>query len=456
MKKVLTYISCYGKYFFLFVFFFLCLQFFYTAFNGDQFYNFGFSYAISRGEIPYLDFNMIIPPFSAYFYAVFFALFGVELYIFNLVQAFLLCILFYFLFHLYGNKTWILFILLCIPVGIPFVTILFQGYNFLLLLELVLLIYLEKTNKNDYLIGFLLGISILTKQTVGLCFLLPTLYFVFRHFIQWKKVLKRIVGCLIPCLIFVSFLLITKTFNSFIDLCFLGMLDFTKSNGKLLDYNTLLFFIAFIFVIFRIFCNRKRIEFYYVLAFFSIAVPLFDYYHVTLFLFACSFLLLDFVSLKYKTVAVHAFIFGFSLAIIWVGFSRNFQFHLANFKHFNYQVLSSKTEKNIKDINSFISENKDCKLIILGANAYYLKIINDMDINYYDLLNYGNHGYQGTKKMIRLIQLEDNALIMINIEEYNDHSNNRQQINKDVMKYVMEHFDLVDKIGDYYIYQSLN
>ena len=167
-------------------------------------------------------------------------------------------------------------------------------------------------------------------------------------------------------------------------------------------------------------------------------------------------MLLDFVSLKYKTVAVHAFIFGFSLAIIWVGFSRNFQFHLANFKHFNYQVLSSKTEKNIRDINSFISENKDRRLIILGANAYYLKIINDMDINYYDLLNYGNHGYQGTKKMIRLIQWEDNALIMINIEEYNDYSNNRQQINKDVMKYVMEHFDLVDKIGDYYIYQSLN
>ena len=45
------------KYGVMFLLFFLCLQFFYNCFQGDQIYNFGFSYAISKGEVPYRDFQ---------------------------------------------------------------------------------------------------------------------------------------------------------------------------------------------------------------------------------------------------------------------------------------------------------------------------------------------------------------------------------------------------------------
>lgn len=455
-SKAFKFMCNYGKYFFLFLFFFCCLQFFYTAFNGDQFYNFGFSYAICRGEIPYLDFNMIIPPVGAYFYAFFFSIFGIELVVFNFVQAFLLCVLFYFLFQLYGKKAWILFVLLCIPVGIPFVTILFQGYNFLLLLELVILIYLEKNQKSDYLIGFLLGISILTKQTVGFCFLLPTFYYIVRKRPLWKKVVKRTLGCFLPCFCFLLFLLITHSFSAFMDLCFFGMFDFTKSNGKLLDYNTILFFLSFIFLCIRIFYHKKNLSYYYILAFSSIAVPLFDYYHVTLFLFAVSFVLLDFICIPYRSIGVHAFVFGLCLALIWVGFSKQFQFNFANFKHFGGQSLSVKVEESVSDIHQFISKHKEDNVIILGANAYYLKIIHDMDINYYDLLNYGNHGYRGTEKMISKLKKEDSGYVIINIKEYRDHSSDRQQINKDVMRYAIEYYELVDRIGEYRIYRILN
>ena len=58
-------------------------------------YNYGFSYAVSLGEVPYRDFNMIIPPVGALIYSIPFLLFGSNLIVFNLYQALLLCILFY-------------------------------------------------------------------------------------------------------------------------------------------------------------------------------------------------------------------------------------------------------------------------------------------------------------------------------------------------------------------------
>lgn len=449
-KKMVKFISCYGKYLILFVFFFLCLQFFYTDFYGDQIYNFGFSYAVSRGEIPYRDFNIIVPSFGAYFYAIAFLLFNTNLIIFNLFQAFLLCILFFFLFQLYGKKASFLLIVLCIPVGVAFASIMYQGYNFLLLLELVILLYLEKNHKSDYIIGFIVGICFLTKQTVGFCLLLPSLYYLFK---KREKFVKRILGFFIPCVIFLIFLLVTGTVQAFFDLCFLGMFDFTKSNGRIMDYNSILFLIGIIFVISRIIKDRTRMDYYYILAFSSIAIPLFDYYHVALFVFSCTFLLLDYISVTYHTLFLHSFILAVVLVLTWVGFSRNFQFYLSKFHHFEYQVITKQGEESIQEINQYIKQNRHTKIIILSANSYYLKICNDMDITYYDLLNYGNHGYHGTWKMIQRLKDEEDALVIINRKEYQIHNRDRQQLNKEVLEYAMDRFPLIKKIGNYNIYR---
>ena len=43
------------KYLILFVYFFISLVFIFTLSRGDTYVNFGFSYAVSIGEIPYND-----------------------------------------------------------------------------------------------------------------------------------------------------------------------------------------------------------------------------------------------------------------------------------------------------------------------------------------------------------------------------------------------------------------
>ena len=59
----------YVHYLLLCIFFFIALVFIFTLSRGDTFVNYGFSYAISRGEIPYKNFNMIITPLAPILYS---------------------------------------------------------------------------------------------------------------------------------------------------------------------------------------------------------------------------------------------------------------------------------------------------------------------------------------------------------------------------------------------------
>ena len=438
------------KYSLLFLLFFCSIQFVFGSFRGDYVYNYGFSYAFSRGEIPYLDFNMIIPPFGAFLYGIFFVLFGVNNVIFNIIQAILLCIMFHYLFQLYDKKAYILLGLICMCFPFPFVTILFPGYNFLLLLELVLLIYFEKNNQNDYIIGILLGLSILTKQTVGFCFCLVSFYYLF---FDRKKIWKRIVGCMIPGILFIIYLLGTNSFYSFFDMCLFGMFDFTHSNGTIYDYNFVLFLLGILYIIYRIYKDKRNINTYYVLAFSMIAVPLFDYYHVSMFLYALVFLGIENIRIRYKdsTLFLNSMIVCLSSIMIWVGFYYGFHPNYTNFDRFYLFTMNEKGEKETKLMNQYIKKHPDDNFIILGCNAYFFKITNDQDITMYDLLNYGNHGYHGTEKVISRIKKEKDPVFVIDMSEYNDHSSERQQINKEVMKYVIDHYAVREKVGEYTI-----
>ena len=440
------------KYVLLFILFFFCLHFFYCSVEGDLIYNFGFSYAIFNGEIPYKEFNMIIPPFGAYLYAIPFLLFGSNLLVLNLFQSFLLCFLFYLLFKLFDKKAYLFIPIVCMVIPFPFITGMFAGYNFLLLLEVVLLLYLEKYNFNDYFIGVILGISILTKQTVGFCFCLVSLYYFFK---DKKKFLKRLCGFLVPCFIFLIYLIVTGSLVQFFDMCLFGMLDFTSSNGTIIDYNFILFIIGLILVFYKIFKDKKNIMNYYILAFSSVAVPLFDYYHVTLFIFVLLFFFIDKIKIKYKevTLGFNCFIFALALSLTWFCFFCKFTPNISNFNGFSLRVMSRDFEKEIIKINNFIMKNKDENIIILGSKAYAFKITNGMNINYYDLLNYGNHGYNGTNKIIEMIKCEKNPIFIVNIEEYKDNCSDRQQINKVVMKYVIDNYKEIEKIGEYVIYR---
>lgn len=453
--KMQTFIKENIKYLFMFILFFLCLHLFYVNFSTDQMYNYGFSYALTRGEVPYRDFNMIIPPFGAFVYAIPFILFGPSLIVFDLFQAALLCTMFYFLFKLFGKSAWILFIVLLLPIPVPFTTVLFQGYNFLLIFLFVILMYLEKNKKSDYLIGIILAFMILSKQTVGFLMCLPSFIYLFK---DYKKFFKRIGGFLIPCFIFLIYLLCTGSFGSFFDMCLFGMFDFTSKNGGigiyLMDFYFYLFILEIIFLIYYIVVKRKDNNInwraIYTLMFSSIAVPLFDYNHVSYFSFALVLLFIDKINIKFKNVGFNAFIFATALCVIWFLFIWDFSFpNIVNYNNYEYAVLLEKSDRELVDAMKFMKKNNNS--ILLSENAYLVKVILDYDIEHYDLLNYGNHGYNGTEKVIKKLDEEKDKYVIVNMESY-ERDSYRQQFNKEVVEHVILNYKFIKSIGVYDVY----
>ena len=438
------------KYIFIFIFSLVCMSFLLTAFDLDVIWNYGFSYGISRGEIPYKDFNMVLTPFYSFLMSIP-LLINKNIILFYISNSLLITGLFYLLFKMYKEKTWIFLILLLFPLP----AIIEPSYNTFLIFLVVLLIYLEKNKSNDYLIGFIIGISILTKQSVGPLLFIPTIIY-YRKDI--RKILRRLLGVIIPCFIFFIYLVITNSLNSFIDLCILGLFDFNKSNGFKMD---IFFFIGIILLVISIICfikNKKDIKYFYILMFYSITIPLFDYAHVEFFFFIFCLGLVDKIKKVPRTLMFNSILFTISFSIILFCCScikAQSKIDFPNkYNNFNYRLMYSKANFIRDSVIEYIKDNKDKKIIMIGSDSYFYKITCNMDIDYFDLNNYGNHGYNGTEKMKKRIdELEKNTLIIIDINHVMKEPGLRDQLNVEIAKYAMKKSKFKESITAYDVYE---
>lgn len=437
------------KYFLIFSYSFLCLLFIYTLSRGDLYVNYGFSYAIRMGEVPYVDFNLIILPFAPFLYSLF-LLFSKSILCYYLGQALLLTVFSYFIFKLLDKKAWLYFIILLMPFPIAMASSIFPGYNFLLLLLTIIVIYLEKNEKSDYLIGILLGCLFLTKQTVGGVLCLASVYYLFK---DWKKVLKRVLGFFIPVLVCLLYLVLSGSLTSVIDLCFFGLFDFGHSNFYYDKFYLGCLVIAFLVVVYRIIKRPKDITNYYVLLFMSCSFPLIDYYHVSLFL--ALFFLIIFSDLKINiNLEKQAIIFILGLGFIWMFIETKCMgdFKVVNYKNLELSIFSSKYIDNVEKLDNYLEDEKyEVIYFLRGSENYFYKIKNNSLITYFDLPNYGNYGYNGTEKIINRLKELDNVLIVIDCSLYDD-DNEAQQFIIEGMNFVTKTGKLVKKIGNYEVY----
>lgn len=437
------------KYLFLFCYFFYCLVLAYNLIRGDSYVNFGFSYAITRGEVPYVDFNLVIPPLAPWLYSVF-LFFNSSILVFYLEQALLLTLFFAVLFRLLGNKTWIYLILLSIPFPIAMVSVMFPGYNFLLLFFLLLLIYCERTNKNDYLIGILLGCSFLTKQTVGGLLALASIYYLF---VNYKKVLKRIVGFLLPVSLCFIILLLQGSFSSFLDLCFFGLFDFGHSNLHVDWFYFICFILAILVLIIRIIKKPKDICNYYVLLFASCVYPIIDYYHVSLFLAGFFILLLLDGSIQIE-IYKHCIFFVLALSVIWFVIQNIYfdDLKIIHYPNFQFSLISERYNKVVQKLDQYLETLDDDVIYFLrGSENYFYKIKSNLDITYFDLPNYGNYGYNGTAKIISRLKKIEHGYVVIDTDAYGS-KDSAQQYVKEAVEYIMKRGEKVKTIGVYEVY----
>lgn len=437
------------KYFLIFVYSFICLLFIYTLSRGDLYVNYGFSYAISRGEVPYVDFNLVILPFAPFLYSLF-LVFSKSIICYYLGQALLLTIFSYFVFKLLGKKAWIYFVVLLMPFPIAMSSVIFPGYNFLLLLLTIIVIYLEKEKGSDYLIGFLLGCLFLTKQTIGGLLCLASLYYLF---FDYRKVFKRIGAFFVPVICCLMYLLFTNSLIDCIDLCFLGLFDFGHSNFHYDTFYLVCLILAFIVIIYRTIKKPKNITNYYLLLFMSCSFPLIDYYHVSLFL--ALFFLIIFSDLKIdKDLTKYTLTFILVLGLVWTFVQMQYMdnFKIVNYKNLELSIFSDKYVKNVEKLDGYLAkQDKDIVYFLRGSENYFYKIKDNLDITYFDLPNYGNYGYSGNDKIIKRLSKLKNVLIVVDKGCYLS-DNDFQQYEKEAVTYIIDNSKLVKKIGNYEVY----
>lgn len=437
-EKIINLVSKYGKYillFFLFFFGFMCS---YLSTGMDFYSSYAFSYGLSLGQIPYKEFNTIVPIFSSLVYSTFLFLHRSLITVY-LEQAFLMTVMSYFSFKLIGKKTWLFLFITLLPIPFNFYGIYGIGYNFILILLFIILIYLEENNKSDKLIGFVIGLSILTKHSVGVFFIIPSI-------IKYRKDLKRLftrIGFMcIPLFLFLIYLIITGSFIDFINLAVLGLFDFSNSNKSKDIFLLIIMGILVIYSLYK-FIKNKNYDYLYLFCMSSIVLPVINIYHFSLFL--GPFL---FIFLKNCKFQINNKFFGMicysGMFLLLGSFSvlhfKNFDNYKTFFKYsdditiggFSLDVVESmeKIEKYLEDKNTiFLSD------VIYN---YYYKIRNNKKISYYDMLCYGNFGYNGIENMLKKIDNEHDVYFVIQ-------KNYREAFNYEFSQFVMELPEYVEK-----------
>lgn len=446
MNKIKCFYNKYGRYIFVFTLVFLIYEFFGWGITyGDPVANYGFSYAISKGQIPYRDFNIITTPLYAFTMSIGLLFFNNYL-MFILEQSLLVTIVFYFLYKLYEKKSyWILFV---------FILFGFFGllptYNFFCYGLMVILLYLEKYhNDKDYLIGGMIGLTILAKHTVGAFFVLPTLILYFK---DYKKILRRVAGALIPGIIFISYLILSNSFFDFFNLCFGGLLDFSSNNGNPTTrwfYISVVMFIISLIIVFK---DRKNIINWYLIFSFMFVVPLFDICHFALYAGCFLMMILPYIKKSkfdnyFDKLSIMLII---TVCLINVRMGNLYKpVFMKKINHFQYTLNSKYSyDMNLK-FEKFISKYEDPLLI--SYHKMFYDITNNKRLDYYDVIMYGNFGYDGVNKMIKDIKNMHNRYIIVDMNSYLKKGKDEQFV-KEIAEYVMGSCKKIDSKYGFDVY----
>lgn len=417
--------------------FIFCYTYFIYFISGDELWNYGFSYNIATGLIPYRDFNMIITPFYPMIASIFIKIFGNHLWSIHIFNAITLTTMIMLMQRKSGWKTLLILFLILLLDPLP-------GYNlFSLFLLIVLITICDKEFKNkDITIALLCSIMFLTKQTIGICMFIPMMYYS-------KNKLKSLISYIIPILFLLIYLITNQALYQFIDYCFLGMLDFSSSNKQtiLLPLEIIICLIITYKLIKSKFKNK---ELFYILMFQIITIPITDIYH-----FMLGIIPILYYYLNDKKIQMSLFILLILLCESLFIFNYNQDYYL--YEDTNSYLYLRKIDKPVNDnviaTSNYIKEKQDNyeHIYFLDNYSYFVKLNINYPLNKFDLINNGNMGYHGSQKYIEEIDNQcklSSCLFIISRVQPND------QTNKDILNHVTSVYNKTDEIKQFDIYTN--
>lgn len=428
-----------------YVFVFICSLVFlnFIPFDLDEIWNYGFMHSVYSGLVPYRDFNMVVTPFFPLLFSLPFRIFGSNLLVVNVCQSLLIVLTYVLLEKLIGDKANILLLLMFFNYDM-----MYASYNYFIFFLFLSLLYLEKNKSNDYVIGIVIGLAVLTKQSVGGLLAIVSLYYVFKEK-DFKKLIKRVIGAMLPVGLFLIYLAVTGAFADFVNLCILGLFDFGTNNYVGVRALVLGYILLIGVVIYFIVKRRNSIDKYYVLAFSTIAIPMFDYFHIKFFVLALLILVLEKINIK--KINLNLLLYGSMIGIVFINLIVSVDGDMVypnSIKHFEYRYISSKHIKETQLVSEKLKDYSDRELLLLFEQSYYYKISNDFPINHFDLINTGNWGYKGSEKLLKELKKKKDAVFVINRLSYEG----TRQTDKTALNYVLKNCKKIDEIYGFEFY----
>lgn len=475
----------------------------------DEVWNYNTANAFAMGLIPYKQVSMITTPLLPMINSIFLKVVfnGIMTYRVLMGIVFALIVLFIYLIIKELSSKKLLSYICAFFIGTLLIKKFLLDYNYLFLLISLVIAFLEirdiKKNENfnfnhNLCVGVLTGLAFLTKQTIGVLLIFVMILEVFIYMkksgfnLKFDKFIKligvRILGMMVPIIIFLIYLGVTGAFNDFINYAIKGVREFSNnvpyyrlfdSNDKVVSIISRLFIIVYIplfitFILESIKNKKLKDELIniYVLAFCSIPViaiiyPISDDFHLmvasvyALIIIAYLFILVlkkidGFIKIDifYKKLLL----IGILFIIILISFKnliieRNINVKenvLVPFKHYEGIYVPEYLSKRISDVTDKVRaySNSGRESIIVDAEAAIYDIVLNRYKKNYDMLLIGNIGENGVEKIINEIKDSHNVYYFVKNPQYALN----WQLPEDIVDYIRNNLKYHETVSVFDVY----
>ena len=399
--------------------------------DQDMIWTYGFSYNISKGMIPYKEFNMVIGPLYSFIFSLF--LYKNSLIIFKLTHIVIYSLIITLIYKKLDKK--IIYIILLLYVQ----STMFWYNTFTAMLVLLILYLLDSNNKyKEIFIGLIIGFIIMTKHNTGITLLLV-------YLLTSKNKLKALISFSLPVIITIITLLINHSFFDYINFCYLGLGNFFDN----ISISSIAIIICIIFIIYLVksYLKEKDIKILYLFAYLFILIPLVESIHLLIFSIPLTYYILLKNNNKNITNVIIKSVIIVGTAINIINLHNKTEFVLDN-NYLKYSIIMKGTSNYLYNYSKYIN-NIEGNVYLFLKDAYLIKLYNNNTLTFYDLTNKGNLG-KDEFKYIKLMDKECKktkcTIILDKLYYKNKKETKNKQLLDKLKKHITKNYEYIETL----------
>lgn len=185
--------------------------------------------------------------------------------------------------------------------------------------------------------------------------------------------------------------------------------------------------------------------------------PIFDYHHFCYFLFLLLLFFIFIIDIFYEKVIKFEKVFFYCIITFDILFLTNIFLSKndtvrCDMKRFNLFYNDGIVCKYFNKKNKLLDKYcYDSKCILIDSYSVFYKTTNNIKLDYFDVLYYGNLGYNGTSMMIKKIDDIDDRYFIISKLCFND--DKYSQFNREIITYIMKNKKFIGEDKGLLIYK---